>query len=76
MDKRLRGVDLGASASSDKPEKPLRFNTRLELPFVRMRLESIQPPKPFQAADQFLKEYEVITEGQRSKRWVEDQPRV
>lgn len=24
-----------------------------------------------QAADQFLKEYEVITEGQRSKRWVE-----
>jgi hypothetical protein len=49
MDERLRGVDLGASASSDKPEKPLRFNTRLELPFVRMRLESIQPPKPFQA---------------------------
>ena len=24
-----------------------------------------------QAADQILKEYEVITEGQRSKRWVE-----
>ena len=24
-----------------------------------------------QAADQFLKEYEVITEGQRSERWVQ-----
>jgi hypothetical protein len=30
-----------------------------------MRRPSVKRP------DQFLKEYEVITEGQRSKRWVE-----
>jgi hypothetical protein len=27
----------------------LRFNSAQKLPFVRMRLESIQLPKPFQA---------------------------
>jgi hypothetical protein len=27
----------------------LRFNSAQKLPFVRMRLECIQPPKPFQA---------------------------
>ena len=30
-------------------EKTITAQQRLELPFVRIRLESIQPPKPFQA---------------------------
>jgi hypothetical protein len=40
---------VGACAGSDKPQKLLRFNSAQKLPFVRMRLESIQLPKPFQA---------------------------
>jgi hypothetical protein len=40
---------VGARAGSDKPQKLLRFNSAQKLPFVRMRLECIQPPKPFQA---------------------------
>ena len=39
----------GARAGSDKPQKLLRFNSAQKLPFVRMRLESIQQRKPFQA---------------------------
>jgi hypothetical protein len=36
-------------ASSDKPEKLLRFNGAYRSRFVRMGVESIQPPKPFQS---------------------------
>ena len=40
-----------ARAGSGKQDKPLRFNGAFELPFVRMRLETIlhQPLKPFQS---------------------------
>jgi hypothetical protein len=41
---------VGARAGSDKPQKLLRFNSAQKLPFVRMRLECIQPPKPFRTA--------------------------
>ena len=37
------------SSNSDKPEKPLRFDSTSSCLFVRRRLENIQPPKPFQA---------------------------
>jgi len=48
MDERVRASTWG-SANSDKPQELLRFNGAQKLPFVRMRLESIQPSKPFQA---------------------------
>ncbi len=39
---------------------------------ARDRLGLIKSEKTFrQSADQFLKEYEIITEGHRSKKWVE-----
>jgi hypothetical protein len=49
MDERGEGVNLRAFASSDKPEKLLLLNSGWSCLLVRMRVESIQPPKPFQS---------------------------
>jgi hypothetical protein len=48
MDEWVRGRSGGLSQFGQTGEA-IGVQQRLELPFVRMRLESIQPPKPFQS---------------------------
>jgi hypothetical protein len=49
MDERDEGVDLGALSQFGQIGKAIAVQQRLELSFVRMRLENTQPPRLFQA---------------------------
>jgi hypothetical protein len=44
MDETREGVDW--ETAFGQTEKAITVQSRFELPFVRMRFESIQPPKP------------------------------